>query len=75
MVNNFCSRFFNRTDDDDDDKMSTERELTPGGPTQLQPIPYADLATTIQLNGGVNYIAKSYGMCFTYELRLNRYTT
>lgn len=46
------------------EEMSTERELTPGGPTQLHPIPYSDLATSLQLNGGINLIGgKSFGKC------------
>ena len=43
--------------------MSTERELTTGGPTQMHPIPY-DLATTLQLNGGINLIGKTFGEFF-----------
>ena len=30
--------------------MSTENELTPGGPTRLHTLAYSELATTLQLN-------------------------
>lgn len=50
--------------------MSTERELTPGGPPQLHAIPYpSDLASSIQINGGVNLMSKQYGMFFIYRVR------
>ncbi|XP_055628841.1 protein argonaute-2 isoform X2 [Toxorhynchites rutilus septentrionalis] len=39
--------------------MSTERELTPGGPPQLHPLSYSDLATHIQLNG-VGIMSKNF---------------
>lgn len=37
--------------------MSTERELTPGGP----PLPFSDLAATIQFNNAVSILGKVYG--------------
>lgn len=43
--------------------MSTERELTPGGPPQLHPLSYSDLATHIQLNG-VNIMGKNFSGMF-----------
>ncbi|XP_058832424.1 protein argonaute-2 isoform X2 [Topomyia yanbarensis] len=39
--------------------MSTERELTPGGPPQMLPLSYSDLANHIQMNG-VNIISKNF---------------
>nr|XP_029721424.1 protein argonaute-2 isoform X6 [Aedes albopictus] len=41
--------------------MSTERELTPGGPPQMHPLSYSDLATHIQLNG-VNIMGKNFSV-------------
>lgn len=44
--------------------MSTERELTPGGPTEYHTISFADLAATLQLNGGISLIGKAFGKFF-----------
>lgn len=46
--------------------MSTERELTPGGPPQMHPLSYSDLATHIQLNG-VNIMGKNFSGMFFFK--------
>lgn len=50
--------------------MSTERELTPGGPTEYHTISFADLAATLQLNGGISLIGKAFGKLF-FLINLN----
>lgn len=52
-------------------KMSTERELTPGGPTEYHTISFADLAATLQLNGGISLIGKAFGKFFFFTINLN----
>lgn len=47
--------------------MSTEHELTPGGPPQLHAIPYtSEMSSTLQMNGGVNLMGKQYGMMIVF---------
>lgn len=57
--------------------MSTERELTPGGPTEYHTISFADLAATLQLNGGISLIGKAFqGMCgFAYNLKILQFSS
>lgn len=50
--------------------MSTERELTPGGPTEYHTISFADLAATLQLNGGISLIGKAFGKFFYKKLKI-----
>lgn len=45
--------------------MSTERELTPGGPTRLHTVAYPDLAATIQLNT-VNSAVSLFGKATSF---------
>lgn len=47
--------------------MSTERELTPGGPTEYHTISFADLAATLQLNGGISLIGKAFGKFYVFN--------
>lgn len=54
--------------------MSTERELTPGGPTEYHTISFADLAATLQLNGQISLIGKAFGKFFIINLNKNLLT-